>query len=1033
MPATHEGADAMKPPFANKLRHRLASTLGCSGLALAAAYLVPFPALASGLVWNADPDVNDWTAGRVPALNPAIDFFTVEQVFPADPNQTFNGVRIRIRVTPLESPNATTNGPGLLSSTNEDATGTIGEDRFNNLTDEGGATGGAMPQSSLSVGLAGSDAVDTDLTVRIDVIYEDLDGNPIPVENSEFAIVDVDSDDSSLPNLWQDEVTVFGYSDANQVLPGNLPATFIAPDISTQASANITPDLEEPNPANQTYNISGNVISGIEDGDVDNTSPDGNVFMVFDQSITQARFDYGYGDDGQGSLGPNAHGIGLYNVFFSPVLIGTTKTVTDTVEEADGTFTITYQVVVENAGEVDLQNVQAVEDLTNTFAATQGFSVTDIRLVGTTGTGSPAPNINPNFNGTSDTNLLDGTGSLSARQVDNNDNSITTPGGTVTVEFDVNVTPGDGPNGFGPFENQVEARGTSPEGTEVRDLSNDGTNADANNNGTPTDDDTPTVTTVGAPEIGLAKAISPPTPVAGQPGFFDFDITYVVTNTGATPLTDVQITDDLQEVLVDNPAVDGADGFNVQNVVVDSFSGDPANSPTANTAYDGDGDQNLFTDDPNTFATGDTAAVTVTVRVDLSSDGVLDAQNLATATGEDPDGNTTTDTSQNGSDVDPDGDGDPTNNNEPTPFQVGDSQIGLAKAISPLVPVAGQPGFFDFTMTHVVVNTGDTILTNIQITDDLQAVLIDSPTSNGADSFSIENIVLDDFSGDPANAPIANTAYDGNTDQNLFATTPNAFAPGDVATVIVTVRVDLSSDGILATENSATATGTDPGGETVSDTSQDGSDVDPDGNVDPTDNNDPSPIGVSTEANLVLVKRITGILRQGAVVPVQGIDSFNDQPDDATDTDLRDAFAAIGVANQPAGLFELPSGFELQPNDEVEYTIFFWNDSTGVVNQLQICDELQPPSVLNIAAGFELAPVGPLAEPFFGNAGGAVQGQSPGAPLADFCISAPGIFPFGPPGPAGGLGVGAGGGVTAGEFAVPANQFGAIRFRVRVP
>ena len=856
----------MKTRFSkHQLRHRLASTLGCSGLALATAYLAPAPALASGLIWNANPDVNDWTAGTFPTLNPDINFFTVEQVFPADPNQTFNGVRIRIRVTPLESENATTNGPGILSSTNDPT----GEDRFNNLTDEGGATGGANPQSSLSIGLAGSDAVDTDLTIRIDVIYEDLNGNPIPVENSEFAIVDVDSDDSSIPNLWQDEITVFGYSNTDPILPGNLPATFIAPDLSTQPSVNITGDLDPPNPANQTYTINGNVISGLEDADVDNTTPDGNVFMLFDQPITQGRFDYGYGSQGLGSLGPNAHGIGLYNVFFSPVLIGTTKTVTNTVEEADGTSTITYQVVVENAGEVELQNVQAVEDLTDTFAAAQGFSVTDIRLVGTTGTSSPPPNINPNFNGTSDTNLLDGTGSLSARVVNNNNNTITTPGGTVTVEFDVNVTPGNGPNGFGPFENQVEARGTSPEGTEVRDLSTDGTNADANNNGTPTDDDTPTVASIGSPEIGLAKEIAPATPVAGQPGFFDFNITYVVTNTGATPLTDVQLTDDLQEVLVDNPAVNGADGFSVQNVAVASFSGNPANAPTANNAYDGDGDQNLFTDDPNTFAIGDTAIVTVTVRVDLSSDGVLDTQNSATATGNDPDGNTTTDTSQNGSDVDPDGDLDPTNNSETTPILISDPEVGLAKEISTPTVVAGQPGLFDFDVIYRVTNTGTTALNNVQITDDLQAILIDNPTNNGADSFSVQNVVLDSFTGDPANAPTANPNYDGNAEQNLLTNTPNTFAVGDTATVIVTVRVDLSSDGILDTQNSATATGTDPSGNPVTDVSQSGNDVDPDDDGDPTNNEEPTPLQVGN-SQIGLAKEVSPL------VPVAGQPGFFD-------------------------------------------------------------------------------------------------------------------------------------------------------------
>ena len=360
-------------------------------------------------------------------------------------------------------------------------------------------------------------------------------------------------------------------------------------------------------------------------------------------------------------------------------------------------------------------------------------------------------------------------------------------------------------------------------------------------------------------------------------------------------------------------------------------------------------------------------------------------------------------------------------------------QIGLAKAISTPVPAAGQPGFFDFDLTYVVVNTGINRLTNVQITDDLQEVLVDNPSNNGADSYTVQGIAVTNFTGNPADAPTANTAYNGDTDQNLFANTPNAFEAGNSATVVLSVRVDLSSDGDLDTENIATATGIGPDGTAVSDLSQNGSDVDPDGNGNPTDNNVPTPINLNPDAGLVLIKRITNIFRQGIPIAVPGITSFNDQAGDTSDTELRDAFAAVGVVNEPAGIVELPDEVELEPNDEVEYTIFFWNNTAAVVSQVQICDELEPPSILSTAAGFGLSAVGPLATPTFGNAGAAVQGQSPGAPLADFCISAPGTFPFGPPGPAGGLGVGAGGGVTTGAFTVPANQFGAIRFRVRVP
>ncbi|MBF2034816.1 MAG: hypothetical protein IGR92_04870, partial [Leptolyngbyaceae cyanobacterium T60_A2020_046] len=359
-----------------------------------------------------------------------------------------------------------------------------------------------------------------------------------------------------------------------------------------------------------------------------------------------------------------------------------------------------------------------------------------------------------------------------------------------------------------------------------------------------------------APQIGLAKEISAPRSVAGSPGFFDFDITYVVTNTGSVPLSSVQVTDDLQDVLIDNPTTNGADGFTIQGVTVTSFTG-TGTAPTANGAYNGDTDQNLFSAAPNQFDGGASATVTVTVRVDLSSDGLLDTQNSATAMGDDSNGTTVTDVSQNGSDVDPDGDGDPTNNNAPSPWQVGGApQIGLAKEISAPTAVVGQPGFFDFDITYVVTNTGSVPLSSVQVTDDLQDVLIDNPTTNGADGFTIQGVTVTSFTG-TGTAPTANGAYNGDTDQNLFSAAPNQFDGGASATVTVTVRVDLSSDGLLDTQNSATAMGDDSNGTTVTDVSQNGSDVDPDGDGDPTNNNAPSPWQVGGAPQIGLAKEIS--------------------------------------------------------------------------------------------------------------------------------------------------------------------------------
>jgi len=276
--------------------------------------------------------------------------------------------------------------------------------------------------------------------------------------------------------------------------------------------------------------------------------------------------------------------------------------------------------------------------------------------------------------------------------------------------------------------------------------------------------------------------------------------------------------------------------------------------------------------------------------------------------------------------------------------------------------------------------------------------------------------------------------------------TPNSFNQGATATVVIPVRAELGSggpgplnDGVVIAQNTSTATGTPsgpgvpPGTGPVTDRSQAGTNADPDNDGNPGNNNDPTPIQFpTTTAQLALVKRITNIFRGGAALPVPGITNFNDQPGDNNDTALN---AALGGGNQLAGIFQLPHGFALAPDDEVEYTVYLWNSSGGQITQLNLCDELQPPSVLNTNVGFGLDPVGPLGTPTFVDAGGVVAGRSPGAPLDAFCPSAATAtsFPIGPPGPTGGLGVGAGGGVVAGPFTVPANQFGAFRFRVRIP
>ncbi|MGD1928630.1 MAG: hypothetical protein ACFB12_06950 [Leptolyngbyaceae cyanobacterium] len=554
-----------------------------------------------------------------------------------------------------------------------------------------------------------------------------------------------------------------------------------------------------------------------------------------------------------------------------------------------------------------------------------------------------------------------------------------------------------------------------------------------------------------APSIGLAKNNSLPR-TTGTPGVFDFDIILRVTNTGNVALTDVQITENLQDALITS-AANQADSFVIQGVPTVDATGVTGTAPTINAGYNGVGDTALFAAG-NSFNPNDTAVVTVTVRVTLGTviggppplnDGILIAQNQASAAGDPATGGPpVTDLSQDGDQVDPDGDGNPGNNSDPTPLQIPFPSIGVAKSVSPLRPVANTTEFeFDFTI--VVTNTGSTILDNVALQENLQDALITNAT-NRVDSFVLVGAPTLDATGVTGTAPTISTTYDAVNDIQVFdAGVPNSFNPGDTATVVITVRADLGSggagplnDGTVLAENTATATGTPsgpgvvPGTPVVSDASQSGTAADPDNNGDPADNNQPTQIQFSPSTGLVLVKRITNVFRQGIPVDITGINAFNDQPNDLNNNDVA-LNAALGGGNQLAGLFTLPNNVFLQPDDEVEYSLFFWNNSGGIVQQLNLCDELQPPSVLNVNAGLQLSPVGALGAPTFAAGGTAVQGRSPGAPLDNSCISAPGSFPLGPPGPTGGLGVGAGGGVVAGTFDVPPNQFGAIRFRVRLP
>ena len=246
-------------------------------------------------------------------------------------------------------------------------------------------------------------------------------------------------------------------------------------------------------------------------------------------------------------------------------------------------------------------------------------------------------------------------------------------------------------------------------------------------------------------------------------------------------------------------------------------------------------------------------------------------------------------------------------------------------------------------------------------------------------------------------------------------------------------------------DNQISATATDANGNETSDLSDSGTDVDADGDGEPNedngspadpdnpdnDGNENTPTRVRFSPDVRLVKRITRVTRNGTDLAIPNIGSFNDQAGDSDDNTL----AALSGNSLPVGLADISQA--VQSGDVIEYTIYFFNAGFGTAENLELCDELQPPSVLQpasleLAQPTALSPGGTTLN--FSNIG-PLSPRAPLSPLEPSCLSAPGEFPSGIP--AGGLGAGAGGGVVVGGpnsgLNVDAGEAGAFRFDIQLP
>jgi uncharacterized repeat protein (TIGR01451 family) len=317
----------------------------------------------------------------------------------------------------------------------------------------------------------------------------------------------------------------------------------------------------------------------------------------------------------------------------------------------------------------------------------------------------------------------------------------------------------------------------------------------------PTRQDSDTDTTgVVAIDLALAKSASPTTVSLGDEVVF----TVVISNTGPDTATGVTVADELPTGLT----------FVGSSATAGSYS-------SISERWSG-----------LTLTAGEVQTLTLTATV-VSSGTIT---NIAQVTAADqPDSDSTPNND----------DGNQSEDDEDSATLTGiNPVIGLAKAVG--TPVNHGDGAFEVPYTLVVKNLGNVVLSSVQLTDDL------SITFAGATGFSVT-------AGPNATTPLnGNSGYNGTGDLNLL-TGIDSLGVGQVATVTLTVLVTPGGN-LGPYNNSAFVSGTSPLSDTVTDSSDNGTNPDPDGNGTPGDPNedDPTPVNFpATPAIAISKTRLT--------------------------------------------------------------------------------------------------------------------------------------------------------------------------------
>jgi uncharacterized repeat protein (TIGR01451 family)/fimbrial isopeptide formation D2 family protein len=545
---------------------------------------------------------------------------------------------------------------------------------------------------------------------------------------------------------------------------------------------------------------------------------------------------------------------------------------------ADGTFNVTFSLVVRNFSLEALNNVTVTDQLAGAAPLFGTYNA------GTLGNGeykivsAPAGTCagpQAGFTGAGGSATVAITPSLAA-------------GASCTLNFALQVKPTaplppvSGLCG-GRYCNQASVTGegalsgqTSATNPQLQDASDNGANPDPNGNGRANEagenDPTPVAPAFNA-AIGIAKQVNGN--VSVQPdGSLLVPIRLVATNVGNEPLDNVTITDPLSAgaggqfggYVAGGPAATLAAGqYTVQTVP--TFSGACTNGSTVPTFTGDSGNLALAT--LTAMATTASCTVDFTYRFLPATLATHTNQAQASGTGAYT-GTPANDLSDDGANPDPNGNGNPgeAGENDPTPVPV--PRIGVAKQAGGVVN--NGDGTYNVPFTLTVRNYGQTPLSTVQMTDALAGALpqFGTYTASAVPSAGQYTIASGPTVGAQTNGAaltaVAAGVFTGSGGGTALlvagsSSLPNFGASASSAQVTFTVRFFPTTQGPF--NNSALAAGSPPGGGTVTDNSVAGGNPDANGNGDPADDAAPTVVNLNAQS-IGVAKRVAGIVQTGA-------------------------------------------------------------------------------------------------------------------------------------------------------------------------